>query len=590
MTRWWKAASILLAAGATAGSVLSFAQEKPAVVSPQPEANAKAARGRDTPVVEVKPADLPVTVMERGSLESSANLDVFCKVEGQTTIIMMLPEGKQVKKGDVVCELDSAALKDQLVNQEITAMGAKAAWQNAGLRREVAEIALKEYRDGLYLQNKATIQGELKLAESDVAPAENEVGRMTRARQGLNATLAAKRGDRTAVEIAAEIYIDDRVREAQVAVQRVRSRIEQFKAKGEMLEKYEAPKRIKELQGEVEKARSDELAKKATWDREMTLEKKLRTQIENCTIKAPGDGIVVYANDPNRFGDQQQPQIGAAVRERQKIFRIPDLGAPWQVNAKIHVSNIDRVTPGQRVRVRVLGFPEETLGGTVRDVAPLPDPSTFFSDDVKVYTAHMAIDKPLPGLRPGMTAQVEILVIQLSNVLSVPIQAVLELNGKYYVYVVTPGGPERREVRFGVSNDTMVEVKEGLRDGDKVALNPIAVMPEAELREAFAALKEARAREEEARARKEGVDRAKAQAKTKTQRGAGMPPALKAKMQNIAPEDRRALFMGPLEERKAILRKAGFTDDEIKQLDQMRQQIAPAGGPGSSPRGGATPR
>ena len=48
---------------------------------------------------QVKPANLPVTVSERGSLESSKNEDAYCQVEGQTTIIMIVPEGTQVTKG-----------------------------------------------------------------------------------------------------------------------------------------------------------------------------------------------------------------------------------------------------------------------------------------------------------------------------------------------------------------------------------------------------------------------------------------------------------------------------------------------------------
>jgi hypothetical protein len=44
MTRWWKAVSVLLAAGATAGSVFWFTQQESAVIAPQPEANVKAAR------------------------------------------------------------------------------------------------------------------------------------------------------------------------------------------------------------------------------------------------------------------------------------------------------------------------------------------------------------------------------------------------------------------------------------------------------------------------------------------------------------------------------------------------------------------
>ena len=53
-----------------------------------------------------------------GSLESSKNQDAFCLVEGGTTIIMIKPEGTRVKKGEVVCELDSAALNDQLDESE----------------------------------------------------------------------------------------------------------------------------------------------------------------------------------------------------------------------------------------------------------------------------------------------------------------------------------------------------------------------------------------------------------------------------------------------------------------------------------------
>ena len=84
MTRWCKAASILLAAGATAGSALVFAQEKSVVVAPQPESNARAARDKDTPIFEVKPGMLRVVVIEPGSLEASRAQDVYCLVEAPT--------------------------------------------------------------------------------------------------------------------------------------------------------------------------------------------------------------------------------------------------------------------------------------------------------------------------------------------------------------------------------------------------------------------------------------------------------------------------------------------------------------------------
>ena len=69
---------------------------------------------------EVRLSDLVITVVEKGGLESSKNQDTFCNVEGGTSIIFILPEGTRVKKGELVCELDSAALKDSLINQRIT--------------------------------------------------------------------------------------------------------------------------------------------------------------------------------------------------------------------------------------------------------------------------------------------------------------------------------------------------------------------------------------------------------------------------------------------------------------------------------------
>ena len=66
-------------------------------------------------------------MVNRGSLESSNNHDVYSQVEGGTTIIRLAPEGTKVKKGEIICELDSAALRDSLLIQRITTQSARAA-------------------------------------------------------------------------------------------------------------------------------------------------------------------------------------------------------------------------------------------------------------------------------------------------------------------------------------------------------------------------------------------------------------------------------------------------------------------------------
>src|SRR6185437_6817558 len=130
---------------------------------------------------------------------------------------------------------------------------------------------------------------------------------------------------------------------------------------------------------------------------------------------------------------------------------------------------IGRIRPGLPAHIRVDAFAGEDLTGTVQAVAPLPDPNRFFNSDIKVYNTHVTIDKGLPGLRPGMTAQVEIPVTELDNVLSVPIQSVLHYGGKDHVALKKPeGGFDWREVTPGVSDGKRIEIKRGLQSGDLV--------------------------------------------------------------------------------------------------------------------------
>ena len=534
----------------------------------------------------VKLANLPITVVERGNLESSKNEDVYCKVEGVgTTIISIVPEGKLVKKGDLVCELDAATLKDTLTNQVITTKGAEAAFQNAKLTREVAEIGVIEYIEGIYKQDYATAEGEIKLAEADLKRAEDRLEWSDKMKEKGYVSEGQNISDK-------------------LTLQRAKFTLEQSQTKRHVLETYTKKKTVKELQAEVEKAHSDELAKQATWELEKGKEEKLNRQIANCKILAPNDGLVVYANDPGRGGmGQTTPQIeeGATIRERQKIFSLPDT-TKMQVNTKVHESMIKQITSGLRARIKVDAFADQTLPGSVVDIAPLPDPNNFFSSDIKVYTTHITIEKGLAGLKPGMTAQVEILVNELTNVLCVPVQAVLEYKNKYHVAVKKADGSfEFRDVIVGISNEKLVEVKEGIKEKDLVALNPISLMSEDENRNAFGSSSKDEAGKKDWGAAKAKIglapvpkvegdagkagDAEKPKAKAKG-KGKGAGGAFGAKFQNIPPEDRARMKGASPEEREAIMKKAGFTDDEISQMNQMRQQGGGGGGPGGGGGGG----
>ena len=106
---------------------------------------------------------------EQTQVVRSLSYDNYNLVHGETTILSILPANVRVKKGQLVCELDPAGLKSSLAFQQTKTKRAEANYSNARLSREVAEIAVKEYTEGILQQDQQTILGELKLAVSDLS-------------------------------------------------------------------------------------------------------------------------------------------------------------------------------------------------------------------------------------------------------------------------------------------------------------------------------------------------------------------------------------------------------------------------------------
>ena len=166
---------------------------------------------------------------------------------------------------------------------------------------------------------------------------------------------------------------------------------------------------------------------------------------------------------------------GAQVREGQTILKLPDL-ANMQVRMTVHESKVDQIEPGMPARITIL---EQVLSGHVVSIANQPEPGSWFSANVKEYATTVAIDGQTVGLRPGMTASVVVLIDECDDALTVPVSAVVEKRARYYCYVLTSGGvPEEREVIVGISNDSYLQIIDGVLEGDTVLRNPRAVLPE----------------------------------------------------------------------------------------------------------------
>jgi multidrug resistance efflux pump len=223
-------------------------------------------------------------------------------------------------------------------------------------------------------------------------------------------------------------------------------------------------------------------AKRKSAEARYNLQKKNRAelleQIGKCKIRAEKPGMVVYGGNADDWHGNSEPiKEGTSIRERQAIIQIPDM-SQMGVKVKVHESAIKNIQKGQKARIRVDAYPEVELMGEVVKVGVLPDSANrWMNPDLKVYATGISIAGEYPWMKPGMSAQVEILVKTLPDVLYVPIQAVVPSEGQKICYVAGLGRPARRVIEVGEFNNEFIEIKNGLKEGEKVLLRA-PVVPE----------------------------------------------------------------------------------------------------------------
>lgn len=432
---------------------------------------------------------LPITVTERGELESSKTVDGRCEVEGhQIKIVEILPEGTRVTKDQVVVRFDAEQLTRSYAEQEIKLKQAEGKAKAALTELEVqknksdseiakadltlilAELEREKYLEGEYQVEVDDKKGAIALATRELDEAQEKLE---------NFRKFVKKGFGTPEQL--------RLKEAEVA--RAQYNLNRDKAKLEVLEKYTRKGKETELKAKAEEARrelarakstsaagvvkvqSELEASEVTAKLEKSQLERMKKQLEHTVVKAPQEGILVYSKD--RYWDpSSRIQPGGVVHFQQTLFSLPDL-TQMQVKVKIHESVVKKIKPGQQAEIRMDAYSDKLLHGTVEKVATLSDAQYWEERGVKEYVTIVKItDLPADaGLKPGMTAEVKILVNQLSNVLIVPVQSVAEIAGQHCCYVVTPSGIERRDITVGDNNDKFVAIKSGLDEGEPVTLD-----------------------------------------------------------------------------------------------------------------------
>jgi RND family efflux transporter MFP subunit len=431
--------------------------------------------------------DLPVTVTERGELDSMKSVMVRCEVEvKEIKLVSIAAEGTRVSKNDEVGQLDADELKRRASEQEVKwktaeskALSAESDLEvqrnkeetevdKAELLWKLAKIDVEKYQRREYQVELDKKQGAIALAKKELKDAEdNLVFTRNLVKKGFAAF--------------------EQIRVQELAVENKKFMVSQGEAELGLLTEFDRNRKVTELEGkareaerELERTKKSQKAATAKCKSEAEstaitsrLEKqtfvRIQEQIAKCVLKAPEDGIVVYFK--RYYDESSRIQQGAMVYYQQPIFTLPDL-EHMKVKVKIHESVIKKIAPGQKATLQVDALPNQPLTGTVKTVGTLAQ-SEGWRQTVKEYLVEIEIEN-LPtsaGLKPGMTAEVRIHIQTLPNVLMVPVQAVTEYEGKPVCYVRNGRGLERKSLTVGESNDQFIRVLDGLNEGEEVALD-----------------------------------------------------------------------------------------------------------------------
>jgi HlyD family secretion protein len=168
------------------------------------------------------------------------------------------------------------------------------------------------------------------------------------------------------------------------------------------------------------------------------------------------------------------------VRNRQELIKLPDVSA-MKVNVKIHESYVNQIRPGQQAFVVLDSMPDRRFAAVVDSVSLLPDTqSRWANPNLKVYGTQVRIVDKLPDVKPGVSARAEIIITNIPDALTIPIQAVTTRGGKQVVYL-DDSPTEPVPVTVGMYNTKMIQVVSGLNDGARVLLAPPTDMMQKDL-------------------------------------------------------------------------------------------------------------
>ncbi len=408
------------------------------------------------PTHTISREELLVTITEQGTLESSDNTEIKCRVRGESTVNWVIEGGAIVKPGDDLVRLDTLALEDAIAERTKFAHATRSGAERFRADVARAELAIPEYLEGRYRSQMMTLEKDLAIAESGLLSAQNML---------RHAEMMAQRG------YVSELEIEDR----EFAVTQAELLVKSKKLDIEVLANFSKKMELETLNGNLNAARAklaaeEERAKMDAIRRDLAIE-----ELQYCTIKAERSGMVIYPSAA-QWKDVPEIEAGATVHMDQVLLLMPDL-SKMQVKVGIHESVIERIKPGLEAKITL---PDRSLDGKVKSVSSVTRPAGWWTGNVVKYDTIIELPS-VGGLKPGMSAEVKVLIKRYEDVLTIPVTAVVQTATEDLCWIRTPQGLERRLLQLGDTDDTSLIVEGGLQEGEEVVINPLAYVEEAQV-------------------------------------------------------------------------------------------------------------
>lgn len=431
---------------------------------------------------------LPVS----GELAALRKIEVRNKLEGRAIITEIVPEGKRVAAGDLLIKLAEEELITKLKDAEDklkTAQGEViAAEQNLSIKEQEKQSEL-EKADVAVRMADLGFQGWLN---GDVVKKRQELATALETNR-IDAERLAKRFDEAKSLVEKGFISRDDYEKDRVALIQANAKVKQAEIDIKVYDEFQYPQDEAKKKSDLDQARAErgrteqkkdaELVKARTEldsarFKQQTAQERLdqtKQQIAYCTVNAPSDGLVVYASSLEsggwgRGGETPPPQAGTELKPNELVMILPDTSA-MVANLKVSEALSGRIKPGQRVTVYSDASPGVPISGDVLGVSVLAESGGWRDPNRRDYTVRVALEQRDDlALKPSMRCKAQILLDEVREALSVPVQAVFRKGRASFVYVPDGGGFAQKLVRVGRTSEVDAEIVDGLVAGDVVLL------------------------------------------------------------------------------------------------------------------------